>query len=50
VYHLDHGQFFLEGKPAVFSSPIHALEQGISMVFQNLTCGRLSVAENLFAQ
>jgi len=50
VYKPDHGQFFLEGKPAVFSSPIHALEQGISMVFQELSLvGGLSVAENLFA-
>jgi ribose transport system ATP-binding protein len=50
VYRPDEGQFFLEGKPAVFSSPTHALEQGISMVFQELSLvGGLSVAENLFA-
>jgi ABC-type sugar transport system ATPase subunit len=50
VYKPDHGQFFLSGKPAVFSSPSHALEQGISMVFQELSLvGGLSVAENLFA-
>src|SRR4030042_5354507 len=50
VYTPDAGQFFLEGQPAVFSSPSHALEQGISMVFQELSLvGGLSVAENLFA-
>ncbi len=50
VYKPDTGQFFLEGTPAVFSSPDHALEQGISMVFQELSLvGGLSVAENLFA-
>jgi ABC-type sugar transport system ATPase subunit len=50
VYAPDAGQFFLEGQPAVFSSPSHALEQGISMVFQELSLvGGLSVAENLFA-
>ena len=50
VYKPDHGEFFLAGKPAVFSSPSHALEQGISMVFQELSLvGGLSVAENLFA-
>ena len=50
VYKPDKGQFFLEGRPAVFSSPSHALEQGISMVFQELSLvGNLSVAENLFA-
>jgi ABC-type sugar transport system ATPase subunit len=50
VYRPDAGQFFLEGAPAVFSSPSHALEQGISMVFQELSLvGGLSVAENLYA-
>lgn len=50
VFRPDAGQFFLEGAPAVFSSPSHALEQGISMVFQELSLvGGLSVAENLYA-
>jgi ABC-type sugar transport system ATPase subunit len=50
VYKPDEGQFFLDGEPAVFSSPSHALEQGISMVFQELSLvGGLSIAENLFA-
>ncbi len=50
VYRPDTGQFFLAGQPAVFSSPSHALEQGISMVFQELSLvGGLSVSENLFA-
>ena len=50
VYRPDAGQFFLAGELAVFSSPSHALEQGISMVFQELSLvGGLSVAENLFA-
>jgi ABC-type sugar transport system ATPase subunit len=50
VYRPDAGQFFLEGAPAVFSSPSHALEEGISMVFQELSLvGGLSVAENLYA-
>jgi ABC-type sugar transport system ATPase subunit len=50
VFRPDSGQFFLEGRPAIFSSPSHALDQGISMVFQELSLvGGLSVAENLFA-
>ena len=48
VFRPDSGQFYLEGRPAVFSSPSHALGQGISMVFQELSLvGGLSVAENL---
>jgi ABC-type sugar transport system ATPase subunit len=50
VYKPDEGQFFLEGAPVVFSSPNHAIQQGISMVFQELSLvGSLSVGENLFA-
>ena len=50
VYKPDEGQFFLERQPVVFLSPDDAIEQGISMVFQELSLvGSLSVAENLFA-
>jgi ABC-type sugar transport system ATPase subunit len=50
VYKPDQGEVFLDGAPVVFSSPNHAIEQGISMVFQELSLvGSLSVAENLFA-
>lgn len=50
VYQPDEGQFFLEGVRADFPSPNHAIQQGISMVFQELSMvGNLSVAENVFA-
>jgi ABC-type sugar transport system ATPase subunit len=50
VYRPDEGQFFLQGMPLAFSSPNNAIQQGISMVFQELSLvGSLSVAENLFA-
>jgi ABC-type sugar transport system ATPase subunit len=50
VYKPDEGQFLLEGALVVFFSPNDAIQQGISMVFQELSLvGSLSVAENLFA-
>jgi len=50
VYRPDEGQVLLEGAPVVFLSPDHAIQHGISMVFQELSLvGSLSVAENLFA-
>lgn len=46
----DAGKLFLEGAEVQFSSPLEAIESGISMVFQELSLvGSLSVAENIFA-
>jgi methyl-galactoside transport system ATP-binding protein len=36
IYHQDAGEFFLEGKPFNFTDPKHALENGVSMVHQEL--------------
>ncbi|MFO0948989.1 MAG: sugar ABC transporter ATP-binding protein [Planctomycetota bacterium] len=46
----DHsGSIKIEGRPVSLSSPRAALEQGIAMVYQELSgVGQLSVAENLF--
>lgn len=46
----DTGKLFLQGVEMHFSSPLEAIESGISMVFQELSLvGSLSVAENIFA-
>ncbi len=50
VFKPDQGQIVLEGRPVAFISPNDAIQQGISMVFQELSLvGSLSVAENIFA-
>jgi ABC-type sugar transport system ATPase subunit len=46
----DAGRILLEGKPVLFNSPADAINEGIAMVFQELSLvGSLSVAENIFA-
>jgi ABC-type sugar transport system ATPase subunit len=49
VHAPDSGQLFLEGKQVKFTSPRHALDQGISMVHQELSIvPDLDVSENIF--
>ena len=49
IYKKDEGQFFLDGKPVEFKSPKAAMENGVSMVHQELNqCLDLSVADNIF--
>lgn len=48
LYHADEGQVFINGKPAVISSPRDAIRQGIGMVTQHFTLvPTLTVAENM---
>ncbi|MBN1834314.1 MAG: sugar ABC transporter ATP-binding protein [Spirochaetales bacterium] len=45
----DDGVVRLDGRPAVISSPKHALDAGISMIFQEISLfPDLTVAENIF--
>lgn len=45
----DRGQLYLEGRPITFRSPQDARQQGIEMVYQDLSlCDTLDVATNLF--
>ena len=49
IYEQDEGQFFLDGKPIDFKSPKEALENGVSMVHQELNqCLDRTVTDNLF--
>lgn len=49
IYAKDEGQIFLDGKPIDFSSPKEALENGVSMVHQELNqCLDRTVMDNLF--
>ena len=49
IYEQDEGQFFLDGKPIDFESPKEALENGVSMVHQELNqCLDRTVMDNLF--
>lgn len=49
IYAKDEGQIFLDGKPIDFSSPKEALENGVSMVHQELNqCLDRTVIDNLF--
>ena len=49
VHKMDAGRIELEGKEIHPSSPQHAMEMGISTVFQEINlCDNLSVAENIF--
>ncbi len=44
----DKGKIYLSGKEVVIKSPMHAQEQGISTVYQEVNlCPNLSVAENI---
>src|SRR3954470_14492655 len=48
IYQPDSGQVLLDGRPAKFASPTHALAAGVSLVHQELSfCDNLTVAENL---
>jgi simple sugar transport system ATP-binding protein len=48
VYHPDEGEILWKGEPRRFSSPLEAIECGISMVHQHFTLiPTLSVAENV---
>ncbi len=50
VYQPDAGSLVLDGKPVHFSSPLDAVQHGISIVFQELSLvPNLSIAENIFA-
>ena len=45
----DEGEVFLEGKKVHFSSPLHARENGIETVYQQLAMSpALSIADNMF--
>lgn len=49
VYQLDEGEIFVNGKKTEIDNPIHAKEQGIAMIFQELSLIQtLTVAENIF--
>ena len=49
IYARDEGQIFLEGKPVDFKTPKEALENGVSMVHQELNqCLDRTVQDNLF--
>lgn len=49
IYAKDEGHIFLDGKPIDFSSPKEALENGVSMVHQELNqCLDRTVMDNLF--
>ena len=49
IYEQDEGQFFLDGKPIDFKSPKEALENGVSMVHQEINqCLDRTVMDNLF--
>lgn len=49
IYAKDEGQIFLDGKPIDFTSPKEALENGVSMVHQELNqCLDRTVMDNLF--
>lgn len=48
VYKQDKGEVLLNGRPVVYKGPADALNQGISMVFQELNVfGEISVTENI---
>ena len=49
VNHKDAGTILLEGREITPVSPLHAIEMGISTVFQEINlCPNLTVAENIF--
>ena len=49
VHHKDAGQIILDGKEITPVSPLHAIDMGISTVFQEINlCPNLTVAENIF--
>ncbi|MBN2873948.1 MAG: ATP-binding cassette domain-containing protein [Spirochaetales bacterium] len=49
IYRQDGGEFFLDGKPFNFTDPKHALENGVSMVHQELNqVTQRSIADNVW--
>jgi len=49
VHHKDAGTILLEGREITPISPLHAIQMGISTVFQEINlCPNLTVAENIF--
>ena len=49
IYHQDTGEFFLEGKPFNFVDPKDALENGVSMVHQELNqVTKRSISDNIW--
>ena len=49
VYTHDEGKIFIDGKETVIEKPLDAKEQGIAMIFQELSLVQtMTVAENIF--
>lgn len=49
AYVADEGDILLDGKKLEIKSPMDAIEQGITIIYQELnTCETLSIAENIF--
>jgi ribose transport system ATP-binding protein len=49
VYKADEGEFFLDGQPLEVTNPKHALEVGISIIYQEFNLmPDLTVAQNIF--
>lgn len=49
VYTHDEGKIFIDGKETVIEKPLDAKEQGIAMIFQELSIVQtMTVAENIF--
>lgn len=49
IYHQDSGEFFLKGTPVDFADPKHALENGVSMVHQELNqVTKRSISDNIW--
>lgn len=49
AYTPDEGEIFLDGKCLQIKTPTDAIEQGITIIYQELnTCETLSIAENIF--
>ena len=48
MYHPDHGEIYLEGRPVIFDSAREAIHRGIGMVYQHfMLIPKLSVVENI---
>ncbi len=49
IYRQDAGEFYLDGKPFNFTDPKHALENGVSMVHQELNqVTQRSISDNIW--
>jgi ribose transport system ATP-binding protein len=49
VYQADEGEIFFDGEPLSIRTPEHALEMGISIVYQNFNLiTKMDVAQNIF--